>query len=231
MCKESIVLKLPCRWSRYHMLRNGSLSKSFNGSIIERKAADTTIPWHGMSEGLECVVFNSHTSTDYVLEGAELSASSDSWAGNWVCLGRAAWLRSETPLGPGLISVALRLPPSRRIIVACRLLRFTKGMDGPLLPLDERSLMAASLKADGPVWGVSFTSLQLALAGHSSGLPGFAVLPTWWCAKGLKRLSFVLLSNKSWRFTNKKVKIVFWWCLEAYGESVATATFSALCQK
>lgn len=64
------------------MLRNGSLSKSFNGSVIERKAADTTIPWHGMSEGPECVVFNSHTSTDYVLEGAELSASSDSWAGN-----------------------------------------------------------------------------------------------------------------------------------------------------
>lgn len=170
MCKESIVLKLPCRWSRYHMLRNGSPSKSFNGSIIERKTADTTIPWHGMSEGPECVVFNSHTSTDYVLEGAELSASSDSWAGNWVCLGRAAWLRSETPLGPGLISVVLRLPPPVRGIVARRLLRFTRGMDGPLLPLDEHSLMAASLKADGPVWGgVSFTSLQLALAGHSSG--------------------------------------------------------------
>lgn len=64
------------------MLRNGSPSKSFNGSIIERKAADTTIPWHRMSEGLECVVFNRHTSTDYVLEGTELSASSDSWAGN-----------------------------------------------------------------------------------------------------------------------------------------------------
>lgn len=64
------------------MLRNGPLSKSFNGSIIERKAADTTIPWHGMSGGPECVVFNSHTSTDYVLEGAELSASDDSWAGN-----------------------------------------------------------------------------------------------------------------------------------------------------
>lgn len=109
--QESIVLNLPCCWSRYHMLRCGCLSKSFNGSIIERKTADTTIPWHGMSEGLGCVVFNSHTSTDYVLEGAELSASSDSWAGNWVCLGRAAWLCSETPLGPGLISVVLRLPP------------------------------------------------------------------------------------------------------------------------
>lgn len=65
-----------------------------------------------MSEGPECVVFNSHTSADYVLEGAESSASSDSWAGNWVCLGRTAWLRLETPLGPGLISVVLRLPPT-----------------------------------------------------------------------------------------------------------------------
>lgn len=35
-----------------------------------------------MSEGPESVVFNSHTSTDYVLEGAESSASRDSWAGN-----------------------------------------------------------------------------------------------------------------------------------------------------
>lgn len=64
------------------MLRNVSPSKSFNGSKTDRKTANTTIPWHGMSEGPECVVFNSHTSTDYVLEGAELSASSDSWAGN-----------------------------------------------------------------------------------------------------------------------------------------------------
>lgn len=79
MCKESIVLKFPCHRSRYHMLRNGSPS---NGSVIERKVADTTILWHRMSEGPECVVFNRHTSTDYVLEGAELSASSDSWAGN-----------------------------------------------------------------------------------------------------------------------------------------------------
>lgn len=35
-----------------------------------------------MSEGPESLVFNSHTSTDYVLEGAESSASRDSWAGN-----------------------------------------------------------------------------------------------------------------------------------------------------
>lgn len=69
--------------------------------------------------------------------------------------------------GSSLQSSASLLP--YRGIVACRLLRFTRGMDGPLLPLDEHSLMAASLKADGPVWGVSFTSLQLALAGHSSG--------------------------------------------------------------
>ena len=37
-----------------------------------------------MSEGLGGVVLNSHTSTDYVLEEAEPSASSDSWAGNCV---------------------------------------------------------------------------------------------------------------------------------------------------
>lgn len=45
------------------------------------------------------------------------------------------------------------------------------GMDGPRLPLDELSLMAVSLKSDGSVWGggVSFTTLQHALAGHSSG--------------------------------------------------------------
>lgn len=54
----------------------------FNGSMIERKAAATTIRWHGMSEGPECVAFSCHTSTDYVLEGAESSARSDSWAGN-----------------------------------------------------------------------------------------------------------------------------------------------------
>lgn len=35
-----------------------------------------------MSEGPECVVFNNHMSADYVLEGAELTASSDSWAGS-----------------------------------------------------------------------------------------------------------------------------------------------------
>lgn len=64
------------------MLCNGSPSKSVYGSIMEGETADTTMPWQGMSEGLEYVVFNSHTSTDYVLEGAELSASSDSWAGN-----------------------------------------------------------------------------------------------------------------------------------------------------
>jgi len=54
----------------------------FKGSIMDREMPDTTTPWHGMSEGPASVVFNSHTSTDYVLEGAELSASSDSWAGN-----------------------------------------------------------------------------------------------------------------------------------------------------
>lgn len=189
-----------------------------------------------MSGGLKYVVFNSHTSTDYVLEGAELSASSDSWAGNWACRGRAAWLRSETPLGPGLISAVLHLPsllpsPWRHCgpaVCSASLGEWT----GPPLPLDELSLMAASLKSlTGPVWGgVSFYFPPASLGRAFIRLPGFAVLPTWWCAKGLKRLSFVLLSNKSWWFTNKKVKIVFWWCLEAYGDSVAVATFSALCQ-
>lgn len=42
-------------------------------------------------------------------------------------------------------------PSSCRGIVACRLLRFIREMDGPLLSLDEHSLMAASLKADGPI--------------------------------------------------------------------------------
>lgn len=72
------------------MPANGPPSKSFNGSIIERKAAATTIRWRGMSEGPECVAFSCHTSPDYVLEGAESSARSDSWAGNCVCLGWAA---------------------------------------------------------------------------------------------------------------------------------------------
>lgn len=148
MCEESIVLKFPCRWSRYHMLRSASPSKFFNGPIIERKTADTTIPWHGMSGGLEYVVFNSHTSTDYVLEGAELSASSDSWAGNWACRGRAAWLRSETPLGPGLISAVLRLPSSPVKALWPAVCSASPGeWTGPPLPLDELSLMAASLKA------------------------------------------------------------------------------------
>lgn len=154
-----------------------------------------------MSERPECVVFNSHTSTDYVLEGAELSASSDSWAGNWVCgltplentTGSRAHLCSPPP------------PSSCRGIVACRLLRFTGGIGGPLLPLDELSLMAAALKADGPIWGKSVFYFSPACLGWAFiRLPGFAVLPTWWYAKGLKRLSFVSLSNKSWWFTNKK---------------------------
>lgn len=197
---------------------------------MDRKTADTTIPWHGMSEGPECVVFNSHTSTDYVLEGAELSASSDSWAGNWVCRGRAAWLRSETPLGPGLISAVLRLPPPVEALwPAVRLLHRGNG------------------RAPAPAWwaltnGCFFESWRArlrrsvfyfppaCLGWAFVRLPGFAVLPTWWCAMGLERLSFVLLSNKSWWFTNKKVKIVFWWSLEAYGESVAIATFSAMCR-
>lgn len=119
-----------------------------------------------MNEREECVVFNSHTSTDYVLEGAELSASSDSWAGNWVC----GLTPLENTTGSGAHLCSPPPPSSRRGIVAFRLLRFTGGIGGPLLPLDELSLMAASLKAAGPVWGrVSFTSLQLALAGHSSG--------------------------------------------------------------
>lgn len=29
------------------------------------------------------MVLNSQTHTDYVLEGLEVSANSDSWAGNW----------------------------------------------------------------------------------------------------------------------------------------------------
>ncbi len=230
MCKESIVLKLPCRWSRYHMLRNGSLSKSFNGSVIERKTADTTMPWHGMSEGAECVVFNSHTSTDYVLEGAELSASSDSWAGNWVCLGRAAWLRSETPLGPGLISVVLRLPPPVEALWPAVCSAPPGEWTGPApawWALTNGCFFESWLAHLRSVFYFPPARLGRAFV----RLPGFAVLPTWWCAKGLKRLSFVLLSNKSWWFTNKKVKIVFWWCLEAYGDSVAIATCLALCQK
>lgn len=132
------------------MLRNGSPSKSYNGSIINGKTADTTIPWHEMNEGPECVVFNSHTSTDYVLEGAESSASSDSWAGNWMCRGRAVRLRSETPLGPGLISVVLRLPPPVEALWPAVCSASPGEWTGPLLPLDEHSLMAASLKAHCP---------------------------------------------------------------------------------
>lgn len=156
MCKDSIILKFACHWSRRHMLGNSPPSKSFNGSIIERKAAVTTIRWHGMSEGPECVAFSCHTSTDYVLEGAESSARSDSWAGNWVCLGWAAWLRSEAPLGPWPVPPPPHHPISRRGVVASHLLCLARGTDRPLLPLDERSLMADSLKAGRPVWGGSF---------------------------------------------------------------------------
>lgn len=155
-----------------------------------------------MTEGVESVVFNSHTRTDYVLEGAELSASSDSWAGNWACWGRTAWLRSEAPLGPGLISAALLLPPP------------TEALWPPLL--------LGNGRAPAPAWwaltnGCFFEKWRVCLRRRSVfyyppaclgwafvRLPGFAVLPTWWCAKGLKRLSFVLLSNKTWWFTNKK---------------------------
>lgn len=56
---------------------------------------------------LECAVFNSHTSTHYVLDGTELSASSDSWAGNWDGLGRRLgsaqkhhWARAHLSISP-----------------------------------------------------------------------------------------------------------------------------------
>lgn len=157
-----------------------------------------------MSEGPESVVFNSHTSTDYVLEGAESSASRDSWAGNWAFRGRAAWLRSETPLGPGLISAVLRLPP--RIVAlwpaVCSLLRG----NGRALALAWWALANGCFFES---WRARlrrsvFYFPPACLGRAFVRQPGFAVLPTWWCAKGLKRLSFVLLSNKSWRFTNKK---------------------------
>lgn len=156
------------------LIKTTYAEKCFSVQILkwlnDRKTADVTIPWQGMSEGPECVVFNNHMSAYYVLEGAELTASSDSWAGSWACLIHEAWLHLDTPLGPGLVSTALRLPPSLWSIVVPHSLCFSRGINGPLLPLDEHSLMAVSLKADGPVWGgVSFTSLQLALARDSSG--------------------------------------------------------------
>lgn len=174
MCNESIVPKSPCSWSRYDMLGNYRLSKSFNGLITERRTADTdnAMAWHEWRTG-EGGLVNSHTSTDYVLEGAEPSASSDSWAGNRVCRGT----RGLTPLGntngsrADLCGPPASLLPQWPAVCAGR-------WTGPVLLLDEHSLMAASLKAVGPIWGgVSFTSLQLGLAEHSSGCPALLSCP------------------------------------------------------
>lgn len=64
------------------------------------------------------MVLNSQTHTDYVLEGLEIAASSDSWAGNWWDLAG----RTHQALGPS---------PSG-----------LQGQKQPLVLLDEEPLMA-----------------------------------------------------------------------------------------
>lgn len=60
-------------------------------------------------------------------------------------------LGSTTGSGAHLHSPPPPPPSPRGGIVASRLLCLARGTDRPLLPLDEHSLMADSLKAGGPV--------------------------------------------------------------------------------
>lgn len=66
------------------------------------------------------------------------------------------------------------------------------------------------LKNDALVWGrASFTSIQLRLGRAFVELHVFAAMPALCDAKGPERLSFVLLSTKSWWFTNKALECFF----------------------
>lgn len=68
------------------------------------------------------------------------------------------------------------------------------------------------LKNDALLWGgASFTSIQLRLGRAFVELHVFAAMPMLCDAKGPERLSFVLLSTKSWWFTNKSLECLFWW--------------------
>ncbi len=67
------------------------------------------------------------------------------------------------------------------------------------------------LKNDALVWGgASFSSIQLRLGRAFVKLHVFAAMPALCDAKGPERLSFVLLSTKSWWFTNKALECLFW---------------------
>lgn len=211
MCKESIVLKLSCRWSRYHMLWNGSPSKSFNGSIIERRQ---TQQYHGMGWGkdwsmwcltairAQIMCLKGLNWVPAVTVGLGIECA---WDVRLDSARKHHWVQGSSLQSPCLPPSLPSIPRKKALWPA--VCSDSPGGNGraPAPPLDERSLMAASLKADGPVWGgVSFYFPPACLGRAFVRLPGFAVLPAWWCAKGLKRLSFVLLSNKSWWFTNKK---------------------------
>lgn len=167
-----------------------------------------------MNGGLKRVVFNSHTSTDYVLEGAELTASSDSWAGSWTSLGRAAQFLSDTPLGLGVRLCRLVPPSCHWSIVACHLHPSSGGIGGPLHPLDEHPLKAVFESRRALLRRSVFYFHPACLGLAFIRLPGFAILPTWWSAMGLKRLSFVLFSKNKLDDLpkkKKKKKESFWW--------------------
>lgn len=66
-------------------------------------------------------------------------------------MGRLTPLGSTTGSGARLPAHTLPHPLPSGVIVASHLLCLARGPDRPLLPLDECSLMADSLKAGGPV--------------------------------------------------------------------------------
>lgn len=70
-----LLIKTP-----YALLRH--CHRTTKGAAADREVADTTMAWRQMSGEAERAAFIRHTSADYVLGGAEASASSDSWAGN-----------------------------------------------------------------------------------------------------------------------------------------------------
>lgn len=172
------------------------------------KTEDSTIPWQWINEGPKHVLFNSHTSTDYVLEGAELTASSDSWAGSCTSLGRTARLLSDTLLGLGLVSAPLVLHPH---IVACHLHPSSRGIGRPLHPLDEHPLKAVFESWWALLRRSVFYFPPACLGLAFIRLPGFAILPTWWSAMGLKRLSFVLFSKIKLDDLPKKILLIIIW--------------------
>lgn len=185
------------------MLRNGSLSKSFNGSIIERQH---TKQCHGREwvKDRSVLCLTAIRAQIMCLEGLNRVPAVTVGLG----IERAWDVRLDSARKHHWVQGS-SLQPSISL--------FSQNHCGlPFAPV-----LRGNGPAPAPAWwaltnGCFFESWRArlrrsvfyfppaCLGWAFVRLPGFAVLPTWWCAKGLKRLSFVLLSHKSWWFTNKK---------------------------